>query len=228
MSYEQKAIVKIDSDGAVAKCAKGLAGSECGYKAGAKVCGKCGAMAVEVKMVPVNEMAEAPEDELSEEEYKQMMRMRRANKEMGMAMDEDMEDEEDSAVSNYLEPMKKGGMLMPMPADEMMDDHGILGDATPWKMGEDSRECRRSMEGGELFPSEDVLNLQKVGAEEIGMVRESLRNRFANRARRQAWCLGMKEPSVREHEMGCEGGGTFSGGSGDEIRSDRWGDRGGG
>ena len=122
MSYEQKAIVKIDSDGAVAKCAKGLAGSECGYKAGAKVCGKCGAMAVEVKMVPVNEMAEAPEDELSEEEYKQMMRMRRANKEMGMAMDEDMEDEEDSAVSNYLEPMKKGGMLMPMPADEMMDE----------------------------------------------------------------------------------------------------------
>jgi uncharacterized membrane protein YkoI len=122
MSYQQKAIVKIDSDGAVAKCAKGLAGSECGYKAGAKVCGKCGAMAVEVKMVPVNEMAEAPEDELSEEEYKQMMRMRRANKEMGMAMDEDMEDEEDSAVSNYLEPMKKGGMLMPMPADEMMDE----------------------------------------------------------------------------------------------------------
>ena len=96
MSYQQKAIVKIDSDGAVAKCAKGLAGTECGYKAGAKVCGKCGAMAVEVKMVPVNEMAEAPEDELTEEEYKQMMRMRRANKEMGMAMDEDMEDEEDS------------------------------------------------------------------------------------------------------------------------------------
>lgn len=122
MSYQQKAIVKIDSDGAVAKCAKGLAGSECGYKAGAKVCGKCGAMAVEVKMVPVNEMAEAPEEELSEEEYKQMMRMRRANKEMGMAMDADMEDEEDSAVSNYLEPMKKGGMRMPMPGVEMMDE----------------------------------------------------------------------------------------------------------
>ena len=39
-------------------------------------------------------------------------------------MDEDMEDEEDSAVSNYLEPMKKGyGMRAPMPGEEeMMDD----------------------------------------------------------------------------------------------------------
>ncbi len=146
MSYEQKAIVKIDSDGAVAKCAKGLAGGECGYKAGSKVCGKCGAMAVEVKMVPVNEIAEVPEDEMSEEDYKKMLMMRRAKKEMGMGMDDDMEDEEDSAVSDYLEPMKKGnarmrmsmmdeevmneemnamrkgGMRMPMPGDEMMDE----------------------------------------------------------------------------------------------------------
>jgi uncharacterized membrane protein YkoI len=123
MSYEQKAIVKIDSDGAVAKCAKGLAGGECGYKAGSKVCGKCGAMAVEVKMVPVNEVAELPEDEMSEEEYKKMLMMRRAKKEMGMSMDVDMEDEEDSAVSDYLEPMKKGGMRMRMPMmDEEMDE----------------------------------------------------------------------------------------------------------
>ena len=155
MSYQQKAIVKIDSDGAVAKCAKGLAGSECGYKAGAKVCGKCGAMAVEVKMVPVNEMAEAPEDELTEEEYKQMMRMRRANKEMGMAMDEDMEDEEDSAVSNYLEPMKKGGMLMPMPADEMMDEEEEEVMATPKGMRWGKRMTSYKEEDEEMMEDED-------------------------------------------------------------------------
>lgn len=42
-------ILKIDNEGKVVKCAKGLAPTECGYKAGAKVCGKCGALAVSVK-----------------------------------------------------------------------------------------------------------------------------------------------------------------------------------
>ncbi len=163
MSYEQKAIVKIDSDGAVAKCAKGLAGGECGYKAGSKVCGKCGAMAVEVKMVPVNEIAEAPEDEMSDEEYKQMMRMRRAKKEMGMNMDDDMEDEEDDAVSNYLEPMKKGGMgvRMPMMDDEMMDDEMMDDEedmepmATPKGMRWGKRMMSYKEEDEEMMEGED-------------------------------------------------------------------------
>lgn len=45
----KKAIVKIDADGAVSKCAKGLPGTDCGYKPGGKICGKCGAMAVQTK-----------------------------------------------------------------------------------------------------------------------------------------------------------------------------------
>lgn len=121
MSFEQKAIVKIDSDGAVAKCAKGLASGECGYKAGAKVCGKCGAMAVEVKMVPVDAMTNMDDDdmeeEMSDEQYGKMMKMRR-RKEMNAAMgmsDEEMDDEEDGSISDYLEPMDKG-MGVPAPA----------------------------------------------------------------------------------------------------------------
>lgn len=55
---EEKAIVLIDSDGAVKKCAKGLAGADCGYKAGAKVCGKCGAIAVQIKKKPMMDEAE--------------------------------------------------------------------------------------------------------------------------------------------------------------------------
>jgi hypothetical protein len=46
---EEKAVVKLGMDGEVVKCAKGLMGGECGYKPGAKVCGKCGAMAVQTK-----------------------------------------------------------------------------------------------------------------------------------------------------------------------------------
>ena len=87
MDYDEKAVVKIDADGDVLKCAKSLGGDECGYKAGAKVCGKCGAMPVAMKMVPVKDedmeeiddddelvkkalaaMADAPEDEEDDEE----------------------------------------------------------------------------------------------------------------------------------------------------------------
>lgn len=47
-STEEKAVVKISADGDVMKCAKGMDIKECGYKGG-KVCGACGAMAVEAK-----------------------------------------------------------------------------------------------------------------------------------------------------------------------------------
>ena len=72
MNSDEKATVNIDADGAVVKCAKSLASSECGYVKGAEICGKCGAMAVEVKMVPVdifNTKGDKPE---MDEEYMKM------------------------------------------------------------------------------------------------------------------------------------------------------------
>ena len=66
MDLNEKSVVKIDGDGTVVKCAKSLPGSECGYQADTKVCGKCGAMAVEIKMVPVD--AEDEEESTDEED----------------------------------------------------------------------------------------------------------------------------------------------------------------
>lgn len=58
MSYDEKATVNIDSDGNVLKCAKkGLAVSECGFEKGADLCAKCGAMPMEMKMVPAEPAA---------------------------------------------------------------------------------------------------------------------------------------------------------------------------
>ena len=57
---EEKAVVLIDAEGGVKKCAKGLT-EGCGYKAGAKVCGKCGAMAVQVKKKPMMDEVDAEE-----------------------------------------------------------------------------------------------------------------------------------------------------------------------
>lgn len=42
-------IVKLNADGEVVQCAKGLDSGECGYTPGSKVCGKCGAVASQMK-----------------------------------------------------------------------------------------------------------------------------------------------------------------------------------
>lgn len=55
MSYDEKATVGIDADGNVLKCAKGANAAECGYTKGSELCAKCGAIAVEMKMVPAME-----------------------------------------------------------------------------------------------------------------------------------------------------------------------------
>lgn len=60
-----KSVVKVDGDGSVLKCAKDL-GGDCGYVPGAKVCGKCGAMPLQMKAA--DEMMVDEEEEMMEEE----------------------------------------------------------------------------------------------------------------------------------------------------------------
>lgn len=107
----EKAIVKIDADGAVVKCAKGLGTGECGYKAGSKVCGACGAMATMTKggMMPEADMEE-DEDMTSGDDTSMMPDKKKKGGMGGYAMDEEDED---------MAPMKKRGASMGVP---MMDD----------------------------------------------------------------------------------------------------------
>lgn len=107
----EKAVVKIDADGGVIRCAKGLASGDCGYKAGAKVCGACGAMPVEGKA-----MAEMGDEEAMEDEMP-----KKPKKPMYLGMEEEDEDEED------MEEMSEAGkkaMAVPgmMEEDEDEDD----------------------------------------------------------------------------------------------------------
>lgn len=76
----EKAVVKIGEDGGVVECAKGLGAGQCGYKAGAKVCGACGAMAVMSK-------EDMPEDDEEDEEE---MPMAQGEEEMPTAEPEQM------------------------------------------------------------------------------------------------------------------------------------------
>lgn len=96
---DEKVEVSVDADGNVLKCAKGANAAECGYMPGAKVCGKCGAMPVQMKMVPVTEdddYSEKGGDKWDDEDMFEEMKKRQKGMGMGMpGEDEDTEDDED-------------------------------------------------------------------------------------------------------------------------------------
>ena len=61
MVNESSPTLSVDAEGGILSCAKGVDLGQCGYVKGDKVCGKCGAVPVEMKVMPVaiaNELLE--------------------------------------------------------------------------------------------------------------------------------------------------------------------------
>lgn len=128
----EKAIVKIDADGEVVKCAKGLSAGECGFTAGAKVCGACGAMPVEGKMADG-----LFDDEFDDEEKGGYGAMRpensddivtRMGKKKKRMMNEDMMDEEDDEdmMDEEEVPMVSMRKKKPMMAEMTEEDDDVM------------------------------------------------------------------------------------------------------
>lgn len=136
---EKAAVVKLNADGEVVGCAKGLGTDECGYTPGAKVCGKCGAMAVSVKkkedidvkavkknMLNMAAMDSDLDEEMSmedEEKDDDMEDMELVDDEEDVDVDDtdDEEDEEDMAADDDDEDMEDldGKMYDDESVDEM-------------------------------------------------------------------------------------------------------------
>lgn len=96
---EEKAVVKIGAEGIPVECAKGAELSECGYKSGAKVCGKCGAMAVQVKENMEEDEEEIDEEEMMEETPVNKPSMRRP---VVMSSEDEMMEEDPSGARERL------------------------------------------------------------------------------------------------------------------------------
>jgi uncharacterized membrane protein YkoI len=116
-------IAKLNADGEISVCAKGLDLGECGYQPGAKVCGKCGALAQQVKMGYVGS-ADVP--------AQPMMKPKRAALDAGLDDDlyeagdeEDMMDEEDMKMMGAMPKKKKGTGMHMMPDGTMMADEDM-------------------------------------------------------------------------------------------------------
>ena len=100
MDYDKNAIVKLDTDGSVLKCAKGAASADCGFEAGAKVCAKCGAMPMQMKAAPMDdeEMVDAEEEMLPLPKKKKKPAMPMMEEEEEEEEEEDEEDDEEMEV----------------------------------------------------------------------------------------------------------------------------------
>jgi len=132
MSYDEKATVGVDADGNVLKCAKGAAPGECGYVKGAELCAKCGAMAVEMKMVP----AMGDEEQIMPPKKKPVM----------SAIDEEeMGDEEEmSSTKGYGKPGMPVSADVPVEdmEEEMPEDEEMVPGR---KMGKKYRQSMKAM-----------------------------------------------------------------------------------
>lgn len=148
MNYDEKVTVSIDGDGNVLKCAKGLNSAECGYTPGAKVCGKCGAMPLEMKMVPVVEPSEDEDMENTDEPMTAAPIAKKMKKktstspiEMGDESDEPEMTEDETAA---FMPKKKKGMGVPVMDDEeeMMEEDEAMPEDEDEEMEEDEEEIK--------------------------------------------------------------------------------------
>jgi hypothetical protein len=119
----EKVVVRVGPDGNPLKCAKGLP-KGCGYKAGSKVCGKCGAMAVEVKGDYVDE---DEDDEKMDEDAAGRIRRKRMKPsvEDEEMVEDDEEDDEDEKMDE-----DAAGRIRRKGGGGYMDDEG-MGAAMP-------------------------------------------------------------------------------------------------
>lgn len=191
MSYDEKANVSIDAEGAVLKCAKGLAGGECGYAKGAKICAKCGAMPVEMKMVPVSsstgtKMMMSEEDleagVVPEEIYPKNPKKKKKKGSMmkpEMATEGEMEEEE--MVSPVAATEKEDDMEMEevesdeeemdeeeMPEDDDMDEEDVVEEGKMY-----GKKRPYGMKAEEEMMEEDEEDVEMDDAEEADMEDES-------------------------------------------------------
>lgn len=138
MADKKQVVAKLGSDGELISCAKGLSTTDCGYVPGTKVCGKCGALAIQAKededIDMENDDMTIDEVTLAEDEKAAMMMQRRRPAVAASMMSDDEEDLEDDEELDDSE----------MPTDDEMESIDAMDDEDE---DEDEMEKGESMMG---------------------------------------------------------------------------------
>lgn len=157
MSYDEKANVSIDADGAVLKCAKSLPSAECGYVPNSPLCAKCGATPLQMKMVPMDEMVD---DDMVDEDVS--MQGKKKVKTKKIVLPDDMEDDEEDD-----EEMMDGKMMHGMPVKKKKRMKAGM-------MIEDDEEDEEMMDDKMMDDDEEMMD-DDVPEDAIGVTKPDLK-----------------------------------------------------
>lgn len=159
MSYDEKANVSIDADGNVLKCAKGAAPTECGFVKGSELCAKCGAIPLQMKMVPMEDMVD--EDMVdAEKPMKKKNKKKMISLPDGSNEEEDDDEEDDDVLGDGEIPEDAVGVTKPdlkKPSEKGMDMQMDAMMAEDDEDEEDEEEVVAAEEMGDEDVSEEEL-----------------------------------------------------------------------
>lgn len=199
MSMTEGAVptVNVDAEGGILGCAKGVDIAQCGYVKGDKVCGKCGAVPVEMKVMPASVADElvAKAAKLEEElaRAKAAMKPQKPFRKIQM---EDADSEEEEATSVADEVAEED--------DEMTEDVEVAPEVPE---AEEDEEGENEEEGEEEEQPEAAEEEEDMGEENPQSLLEKFR-----RARLQQ--IGVKSMDVGQHGYKCAmDGKVYAGGT---------------
>jgi len=188
-SIEEKAVVKVDADGGVVACAKGLDVKECGFKGG-KVCGACGAMAVSSKASgePLEKPNEMYSDEMNDVLEERMEEDEEKRREFIGAKDDDSDIEEKMSADKPKLPVRDADVEAAMSDDEEED--------------EEEKEKKAENEGE--MPEEDEEDEEDVVEDEeekAAMPKENMDMEMDEEEEEDGKGYGMMKPRKRSRAL---------------------------
>lgn len=213
MSMTEDAVptVSVDAEGGILGCAKGVDIAQCGYVKGDKVCGKCGAVPVEMKVMPASLAAEllAKAAKLDEELTKKQT-AQKPTKPVRKIQMEDADSDEEEAMEVEAEVADEEAMAED---DEMLDAVEVNPEVPEMDEEDDEDEEGDDDEMAETSDEEEMEADEEEEEDEDEMSEnpQSLLDKF-RKARLQQ--IGVKSADVGEHGYKCAmDGKVYAGGT---------------
>jgi len=191
--------VNVDAEGGILGCAKGADLAQCGYVKGDKVCGKCGAVPVEMKVMPV-----AVAEDLLAKVAKLEGELAAAKKPKGKTprkvQMEDAEDEMEEQASVAAELAEDDEEEVEEDVEVEADEEEADEEAAPVEESEDEEEPEDDEEDEDEEEPEDDEEDEEDEDEMLGQDGPSLLDKF-RKARLQQ--IGVKSADVGSHGYKC-------------------------
>ena len=184
MIDKKQIVVKLGSNGELISCAKGLSTNACGYVAGAKICGKCGAVAIQAKIDEDNDMENedmTPEELAEAMAAKMAYPMRKPAMATSMMSDDDDEDEtmedEETLEADVEEEEMDEDELSDEDVEKMISMMGDVPDPQAVAVGVVKKKKKKMMGEMPMVEEDDEEDEDENPVQDVMAMRKKMRNR---------------------------------------------------